>query len=158
PMRFHIMKFPRKDGEGGAIEWVIKNQLGRRNLSPELVSYYRAKDYLNSAKQPKPGEKAPTDSHCASAEQTAEKPGKTVAERIAERHGVHQATIHRDVQFAQALESLPSNEKAKVLAGESGKTKSEIIEQAFPKKKKREPKKPKVGSVKYDLKAFDDKF
>jgi len=150
-----VMNFPNKQQ---AMQWVIDHQLARRNLTKEEAAYYRAKDYLHSAKQAKPGEKAPLRSQNESAEQTTEKPGKRVAQEVAEKHGVSQATIHRDVQFAEAVDSLPPDQKAQVLAGESGKTKSEIIESALPKRKKRQPKKPKVGSVKYDLKAFDDKF
>ena len=146
---YTVLKFPNKQE---AMKWVIRNQLARRNLTSEEVSFYRGHEYL-TGKKPYGGSSYQNDNSTTAAENA----GKKTAEELAEKHGVGTATILRDAKFVQAVESLPPDEKAKVLAGESGKTKSEIIEQAFPKKKKREPK-PKVGSVKYDLKGFDDKF
>lgn len=44
PYTVEYMSFPTRQA---AIEWVIDNQLGRRNLTDERRAYFRGKRYLN---------------------------------------------------------------------------------------------------------------
>ena len=79
-----------------AKRWVIRNQLGRRNLTPAEVSYYRGQEYLE--------EKRPVGANQYT-ERVSQNETPT-AEAIASRYGVGRATIHRDAQFAQALDRV----------------------------------------------------
>lgn len=102
--------------------WIICNQLGRRNLSPEQKTYLIGIQYKLEKKevgQPKKelGQDEPI----------------TTAEKIAEQHHVSPATVKRAEKFAEAVDKLPEEEKAKVLAGKSPKTKAEIVN-PIPKK------------------------
>ncbi len=106
---------------GAAIQWVIRNQLGRRNLTDERRAYYMGKEYLN-AKQPHGGQ-------AKKGEPTSGSPSRT-AEKIAEDHGVSPTTVKTNAAFAAAVDTLPPAEKEAVLSGASGKPKSAIVEQA----------------------------
>jgi hypothetical protein len=90
--------------------WIIENQLSRRNLTPEQTAYLRGIRH-----------DLEKDRHQNDADT-----GRT-RERLAKEYGVSPATIRRDAQFAQAVDALPTEERAEVLAGKSGKTKAEII-------------------------------
>ena len=77
--------------------WVIRNQLGRRNLTPAEVSYYRGLEYLEEKGprgRPRLDEKSVQNAHFKS------------REAVASRHGVDPVTVHRDAQFARALDRL----------------------------------------------------
>jgi hypothetical protein len=106
--------------------WIINNQLGRRNLTPQQISYLRGLQYLLSDKEQ---ERDPQGHFVAT-----EKP----AEKIANQHGISKKTIERDAKFAQALENLPPDEKKEVLAGKSMKTKKEIVNPTPPAKPKQD--------------------
>jgi len=83
-----------------AINWIINNQLGRRNLHPDQASYLRGKRYN--------GEKRQDGGH---GDQKSgyqnDNPIKT-HERLAEEFKVSPATITRDGQYAAAVDSLAS--------------------------------------------------
>jgi hypothetical protein len=127
------MKFPNREL---AIEWVIDNQLGRRNLSPERCAYFMGKEYLRK-KQAEPGQKVLPDAHSAHPDGTAEKPGDseiattTVSEEVAAKHGVNQATVRRNADFAKGVDSLSDEAKKQVLDGNSTATKAEIASSIF---------------------------
>jgi hypothetical protein len=79
-----------------AADWIDANQLGRRNLSPDQASLLRGRRYNRTKHQ---GER--TDLTSPQSE------GKSsTAERLAEQYGVSRATVERDGQFAQAVETL----------------------------------------------------
>jgi len=82
-----------------AHNWLIDNQLGRRNLTPEAVSYLRGKRYQLEKRQ---GERS--DLTCAHFEHKLDV-SKT-ADKLAQQYKVGQATIRRDAQFANAVDSL----------------------------------------------------
>jgi hypothetical protein len=83
---------------------IIREQLGRRNLSPLAVSYLRGKRYLELKKQ---GERTDlTSGHFD--------PKKRVSEQLAEEFGVGERTIRRDAKFAEAVDKI-----VKVCKGES---------------------------------------
>ncbi len=78
-----------------AHDWLINNQLGRRNLTPEAVSYLRGKRY-NLEKTSGHGTKS------------AGQNGTQIetAERLASDYKVGTRTIKRDAQFADAVDAL----------------------------------------------------
>jgi hypothetical protein len=96
--------------------WIINNQLGRRNLTPEQVSYLRGQ------------EKLLTETEQGRDPMGHFEPAEVSNKKLAEKHGVSTATIKRDADFAKAVDQLSAEEKAKVLAGKSDKTKQEIIQ------------------------------
>lgn len=92
--------------------WMINNQLGRRNLNRDQMSYYRGLKY-NNFKKPKGGfEKV------RSKGQT--QPSTSI--RLAKEFNISQSTIKRDAKFATGLsivgQSNPSLMK-RILAGKS---------------------------------------
>ena len=82
-----------------AMSWIINNQLGRRNLTPEQTSYLRGKRYNLEKKQ---GER--NDLTSAHFEQKSD-----TAESLAEEYKISRATIVRDGQFAAAVDTLAAN-------------------------------------------------
>ena len=78
-----------------AIIWVIENQLGRRNLTPEAQAYLRGRAY-NLEKRP--GARTDLDA--------SRQGGEKLSERLAEVYRVGSRTIERDGQFALQLDQL----------------------------------------------------
>ncbi len=101
----------------GAIAWVIRNQLGRRNLTDERRAYYMGKEYLN-AKQPHGGQ-------LPKGVVTFTTPSQ--AEKIAAEHGVSEKTVRNNAAFAAACDALSEEEKERILSGQSGKTKTKVV-------------------------------
>ncbi|GJM27454.1 MAG: hypothetical protein DHS20C17_00890 [Cyclobacteriaceae bacterium] len=99
--------------------WMIDNQLGRRNLTPDQISYYRGLKYLRN-KQQRGGYK------------NVQSKGQKVlstSERIAQEFNVNEKTIKRDAQFALGLDYVgKSNPKLKmqILEGQSKVKKSHL--------------------------------
>jgi len=76
------------------ISWIIDNQLGRRNATPEGISYLRGLRYKNeklSPHRPNKGEKI--------------SPLKT-SERLAQQYKITSRTIYNDEKFADAIETI----------------------------------------------------
>ena len=105
-----------KDREA-MIDWIIRNQLGRRNLTPERKTYYIGKEYLN-IKKPKGITLHQNDGMGA--------PAGESAQNVGEHHGVSQATVERAATFAEAVEKLPTEQKKAVLDGKSKLSKTQI--------------------------------
>jgi hypothetical protein len=109
-----------------AVGWIIANQLGRRNLTPEQQSYLRGKRYN-------------VEKHAIGTNQHSlpHKEGAT-AERLAEEYGVSPVTIERDPQFAKAVDTLSTaigpEVREEVLErpakGEKGAPKRQVVETA----------------------------
>jgi hypothetical protein len=125
PYRQVEIKLPSREL---AIQWVIDNQLGRRNLTDERRAYYRGLEYRNTKHHHgghRAGEGATSHSETL--------PGDTAA-RLAEKHGVSRATIHRDATFSEAVDKIgeadPQAKKA-ILDGQ-GATKKELLNTAAP--------------------------
>lgn len=79
------------------IDWIINNQLGRRNLSPTNQSYLRGLQYQREKK--KIG--APENNINAQKQIVQNEPIVSTAERLAEQHKVSPATIKRDAEFTE---------------------------------------------------------
>ena len=121
-------------------EFMIDNQLGRRNLTNEQASYLRGMKYIN-LKQSKGkyvrDEQNAQNEHYSDSEQMIDlenqnaqnehfEKNKTTAEILGEKFNVGQATIRRDAEFAQGLEMLEPSLKTAVLAGKTSLTKNKI--------------------------------
>ena len=115
-----------------AMEWIVTNQLGKRNLTDEQRAYYRGKSYLNAKQEAGGDRKSGSTAEC-------EMIGGT-AKVIAEKHGVSVGTVRRDADFAQAVDAIAASDgpaaKEEILSGKSGKTKAQIIAKK-PKARKR---------------------
>lgn len=117
-------------------EFMIDNQIGRRNLTPEQASYLRGMKYLNLKQnkgqydriehnaQNEHYAESDIENHNAQNEHYEKK--KKTAEVLGEKFNVGQATIRRDAEFAQGLEMLEPSLKTAVLAGQTNLTKSKI--------------------------------
>jgi len=123
------------DTRENALNWIINNQLGRRNLSPDAAALLRGKlytaqripvkDRLEALKTLNPSGRAkdPTGNSYQLA-------SKDPASGIAENTGVSARTVRNDAKFAEAVEKLGITKD--VLAGTEKRTRKEIIEAAFP--------------------------
>lgn len=132
-------------------EYMIDNQLGRRNLSPEQISYLRGKKYntqkLEKGKYAREDHKGQFDPY-ESGEEIEEKPveqsdanltathkgqidpyevGGTTAEKLAEQFNVSPKTIKRDADFAAGIDSMTPEQRKDVLGGRVKMRKSDII-------------------------------
>ncbi|MDV3002600.1 MAG: hypothetical protein N5P05_004255 (plasmid) [Chroococcopsis gigantea SAG 12.99] len=86
---------------GAVIDWIIANQLSRRNLSPFYLSYFRGKYYNREKSQ---GERS--DLTSGQNVQKLDKQELTTAQNIATLHGVNEKTIRRDGKYAEAIDTL----------------------------------------------------
>jgi hypothetical protein len=98
--------------EEDVIEWMILNQLGRRNITKEQKAYLIGKRYENE-KQKHGGARDQND------------PLKT-AQRIAKEIGVGEAQVKRNEQFAKGVDKLSEELKQQVLQGKSELNKSDV--------------------------------
>jgi len=101
-------------------EWIIKNQLGRRNLTEQEVSYYRGKLYESRKRQG-----ARTD---LTSRNFCEK--LTTSKEIGKQYGVSSRTIEYDAQFSQAVDKVAEEvgEEAKraILSGQANIPKKDV--------------------------------
>jgi len=102
-----------------AMDWIDRNQLGRRNLTPDQMSLIRGRMY-NRTKRQDGGHGDQKSGH--------QNEVPNVAERLASEHGVSRATIERDAQFSNAVEKLGI--EAKVTSGNTPAPRKEIIKTA----------------------------
>jgi hypothetical protein len=104
--------------------WIIKDQLGRRNVPPDWASYWRGRLY-NAAKQPHGGDRKATGS-------SAHAEHMKTAERLAEKFKVSPATVRRDGEFAESVDKIGegggSETRQDILSGRSGLTRKEVVE------------------------------
>jgi len=111
--------------------FIVKNQLGRRNLSPEAASYFRGKRYL-AEKQAHGGDRS-------KGKATDQNDRLETAKRLAEEFKVGEATIRRDGKFTNAVDSIAENcgEKTKqvILARDAGLTRGAVVRLAKMKPK-----------------------
>ena len=107
--------FPNRDS---ITEWVVNNQLGRRNLTDEQRTYYLGLQYRQNRKKP-------TNSPSGHFVPTVGNTGLT-SENIAITADVSGKTVKRAAAFSEAVDAMPKDEKKIVLSGQSGLTKAEI--------------------------------
>lgn len=101
-------------------EWIIKNQLGRRNLTEQEASYYRGKLYESKKRQ---GER--TDLTLA---QNGTK--LSTADIIGMDYGVSKNTVKRDAEFSKAVDRVANeigeDAKTAILLGKADVTKKDV--------------------------------
>lgn len=111
----------RKD----AHDWIINNQLGRRNVTPEQASYLRGQ-LFNREKKPHGGDRKSIPQIEGLKEETAE--------RLAQKFNVSRATIERDAKFAEAVDTIADNAgedvRRAILSGDSNLSKKEVLQVA----------------------------
>ena len=122
----HKLEFPFKKvdfkDEQEATEWMVKNQLGRRNLSLEQQSYLRGLRYNQEKSQGKRSDLTfgHFDQKLAS---------ESTAVSLAKEYSVSPKTIVRDAEFAKGVETIGKKDpelKKKILKGESKISKGKI--------------------------------
>lgn len=117
----------------GLLNWIINNQLGRRNLTNEEKSYLRGLEYEN-AKSRHGGDRKSSGKSChLKFEKTRDE--------IAEKHNVSSRTIENDSKFAtgvNAIASVAPDKKDEILQGKSDFTKKDIADFAQIEKEKQE--------------------
>jgi ParB-like chromosome segregation protein Spo0J len=101
-------------------DWMIRNQLGRRNLSPEQQSYLRGLRYNREKSQGKRTDLTLDQNDLKSESQST-------AAALAKEYNVSEATIKRDGEFASGLE---------VIGNQNPKLKAEILKGKLKLKKK----------------------
>jgi hypothetical protein len=99
-----------------AKNYMIEQQLGRRNLNPEQMAYLRGLRY-NQDKQTKGKyERKKHSSHNDHYEEKSQNSAKTI-EKVAELYHVSPKTIQRDADFAAGLDKLTLELRQSVLSG-----------------------------------------
>lgn len=110
------------DNREQALEWMIDNQLARRNLSDLHRAYFIGKKYLTEKNEH--GGDRKSSPHC-------EDLIRKTSEKVAEETGVSKATVERNAEFAAAVDKI-GQEKGpeavkQILNGEAG-TKKQIVD------------------------------
>ncbi len=112
-----------------ALAWVVRHQLGQRNVTPEQESYLRGKRYQQEKKKP---HRQAKDKGGTLPPLSEESGGGKTAERLAREFGVDESTIHRDAKYAEAVDKLERelgpDAKAEALNGKLSK--KEVVELA----------------------------
>ncbi|MFY7912503.1 MAG: hypothetical protein ACOVO2_23245 [Emticicia sp.] len=124
PFEIYQLSF---DSLKDAKDYMINLQLGRRNLSPMQIAYFRGLRY-NNEKADKTenllkGQNVPSKENTQNSTDSSLKgqnvPSKiSTAERLAEEYKVNAKTIKRDAEFAKGLEKISSDLRNKILVGE----------------------------------------
>lgn len=101
--------------EHQVIDWMILNQLGKRNITNEQRKYLIGKRYENEKKKlGRPENK-----------ENKKFPLRT-AEKIAQEVGVSHMQVKRDEQYAQGIDKMSEEQKQRVLQGNSDSKISDI--------------------------------
>ena len=116
-----------------AICWIVNNQLGRRNTTPEVASYLRGKRYLHlrGNREDNLKQNLPKCNFCTSTEESEDSISIDKAKALAAEYKVSPRTIKNDAKLSQALDTLASalGEKVKhlILARTPKLAKEEIL-------------------------------
>lgn len=116
PYQVQEIEMPDRDA---AKTWIIRNQIGKRNLKPEQIAAFRGMLY----------EKTKKDDGVRGKKKLAHNEPASTAESLGKEFGVSAATIKRDYEFVQAQEKLKDIDpdiQQKVLSG-NGPTKKAVV-------------------------------
>lgn len=142
------IELPNKEA---AKEWIITNQLGRRNLTPMEASYYRGKLY--ESKKQRQGTR--TD---LTFPQNGER--LNTAKALGKQYGVSKNTITRDAEFSKAVDKVAAEigEEAKhaILTGKANIPKKDVEKLIEIKQKAPELVEPILRGEKPLTKAIQD--
>ena len=135
-IEFYVSEIELSNREEAKI-WILRNQLGRRNLSPDKASYYRGMLY-NSLKA------RTSNSQGKNQHSDIEVSGKIyhqpkTAEIISEQFGVSEKTVRNDAKYADSLEAIATHVGDEacttILGGEAKLSKKDVEEIADVAKK-----------------------
>ena len=110
-----------------ALAWICKNQLGRRNLTPEQKYYLMGKQYA-AEKAAHGGDRKSSDAKSSSLNANLIDSTKT-CDRIAEENGVSRASVLRASHYTRGIDiadNLSPGIKQKVFSGEVKFTNEEM--------------------------------
>ena len=109
-IQFQVVSKEFADADEAA-DWIERNQLGRRNLTPDIFKLILGRRYNRQKKAAHAGE----NQHTVGGDQN--EPHLKTAERLAAEHHVSPATVKRAAKFAEAVDAEPSKAAA-VMRGE----------------------------------------
>jgi hypothetical protein len=118
-LEFRVKEYDFAD-EFDVTDWIVCNQLGRRNLTELQKSHLRGVRYENEK------QKHATNQHTKVAGGQNDHQQKT-SEKLADEYGISPKTIRRDAEFAKGIEHLSDDLKQDVLQGK-GKVNKGYIE------------------------------
>jgi len=95
------IELPDRDA---ALDWIDKNQLGRRNLTPDAFRYHLGRLYQRSKKSHGGDRKSSDQIDHLNPEKTAAK--------LSRAHGVSEPTVRRAAKFAEEVDSDPEMKEA----------------------------------------------
>ena len=113
------------ESEDDAIDWMIDNQLGRRDLTDNERRYFRGLQHEREKK------KQGTNNQFIKSEKRHNDGFQSTSEKLAIQHNVSPRTIERDAVFAKGVDKIATVNpelKEEILSGSSDFTKKEIIE------------------------------
>jgi hypothetical protein len=95
-------------------DYMIDLQLGRRNLRPEQISYFRGLRFLNEKNEKG---KYDRENHKVQNEPYAQSEGIDTAEKLAIEYNVGRSTIKRDAEYAKGISKLEKAFRDDILSG-----------------------------------------
>lgn len=95
-------------------DFMIDNQLGRRNLTPEQMSYLRGLKYRNERQA---AGRPIQDRASAADEESDTTVAQRTQDRLAKQFNVSPRTIHRDREYSEGIDKLTPELKQEVLKG-----------------------------------------
>lgn len=104
-------------------DYMIDLQLGRRNLRPEQVSYFRGLRFLNEKSEKG---KYDRENYKVQSEPYGQKEGIDTAEKLAEEYNVGRSTIKRDAEYAKGISKLDKSFRDDILTGKQKVSKTLI--------------------------------
>jgi hypothetical protein len=117
-----------------AIDWMIANQLGRRNLSAEQVSYLRGRQQQQEKQRVANPDGIGGKSGKIVKPQNEVQQSVTTSSKLAKQHRVSKATIERDADYAKAVDAIVAatapEVQQQILGTDSKFTKSAILKLA----------------------------
>lgn len=122
--RYAYMSFPHEDA---VIEWIVSNQLGRRNLTPNEKAMYLGELY-NAQKRQRGGDYT---SQGELSETLSESSPVDTASAIGQRHGVSDRTVRNAAKFVDAVNQLDDDTRRDALKGKL--TRGAVIQMVQPK-------------------------
>jgi hypothetical protein len=115
-----------------AIDWMIANQLGRRNLSTEQMLYLRGMQYQQEKQMiTNPGG---SNQYHEVVRQSGGQPPEQTAAKLAKQHGVSERTIERSAKYTQAVDTIVNatspQTRQQILCGELNLTQAATVKLA----------------------------
>ncbi|PWK17598.1 hypothetical protein LV89_04314 [Arcicella aurantiaca] len=104
-------------------DYMIDLQLGRRNLRPEQISYFRGLRFLNEKNEKG---KYDRENHKVQSEPYGQNSGIDTAEKLAGEYNVGRSTIKRDAEYAKGISKFEKTFRDEVLTGKQKVPKSLI--------------------------------